>query len=443
MPLTLGSVVDLDIEKPVAGGRMLARHHGQVVLVWGAIPGERVRARIDRPSRSVAFATTVEVLLASPDRRAATGDWRCGGNVYAHIAYPRQQPLKAEVIVDALARIGRITLPTIPQVMGSPEAGYRMRARLHVRDSRVGFFREESHEICDVGPTGQFLPETTVWIGRLQEHVRSGRVRGIASVEIAENVAATERVCHLEVGREAELGELTTLAEEGGLTGLTLSRTGWAEETSFTGGIDTLTGVSIVTDEVRVSGDSEVRSVRLRRDVRAFFQGNRFLLEPLVRHVLSLVPSGPVVDLYAGVGLFGLSVAAAGGDHVVLVEGDSVSGTNLRENAEPFGDRVDVRQTSVERFLQSAAPVAGATFIVDPPRTGLSREAVAGIVACRPSRIVFVSCDPATFARDVRALAEGGYALDGLAGFDLFPNTAHVEIVGVLNARLLRVEPLG
>src|SRR5688572_2872161 len=108
MTLTPGTVVDLDIEKPVAGGRMLARHEGRVVLVWGAIPGERVRARVERISKGIVSATTVEVPDPSADRRALTADWRCGGNVYAHIAYPRQQEIKGDVIRDALVRIGRL-----------------------------------------------------------------------------------------------------------------------------------------------------------------------------------------------------------------------------------------------------------------------------------------------------------------------------------------------
>ena len=99
--------VTLDIEKPAAGGRMLARHNGQVVLVWGAIPGERVRARVERTGKGVLYAETIEVLSGSPDRRDASADWRCGGNVLAHVTYPRQLQLKADIIRDAFARIAR------------------------------------------------------------------------------------------------------------------------------------------------------------------------------------------------------------------------------------------------------------------------------------------------------------------------------------------------
>src|ERR1700752_5027382 len=108
MSVEVGSEIIVDIEKPVAGGRMLARHRGQVVLVWGAIPGERVRARIERSGKGVLFAETVEVMSPSADRREAHHDWRCGGNVFAHVSYERQRQLKSEIVRDAFARIGRM-----------------------------------------------------------------------------------------------------------------------------------------------------------------------------------------------------------------------------------------------------------------------------------------------------------------------------------------------
>ena len=178
-----------------------------------------------------------------------------------------------------------------------------------------------------------------------------------------------------------------------------------------------------------------MRGVHLQRGVRAFFQGNRFLIEPLVDHVIARVPEGPVVDLYAGVGLFGLSLVAARSSAVIVVEGDPVSGSDLKANAEPFGDRVHVEGQSVEQFValvrDRKEDMTGATMIVDPPRTGMTKEALAGAIGLQPARIVYVSCDVATFARDTRTLIDAGYELKELTGVDLFPNTAHVETVAV------------
>jgi 23S rRNA (uracil1939-C5)-methyltransferase len=212
--------------------------------------------------------------------------------------------------------------------------------------------------------------------------------------------------------------------DAGPLTGLSAQRADRRD-------VERLAGDPSVTDVLQVGdGDGGV-VLTLKRDARAFFQANRFLLTPLVRHVAALVPAGPIVDLYAGVGPFGLSLAAAGADRVTLVEGDAISGADLQANAAPFGPRVRVDARSVETYLSAVTPPASATFIVDPPRTGMSREALALMVRRQPARLVYVSCDVATLARDTRALLDSGYDLDGVTGIDLFPNTAHVETIAV------------
>jgi 23S rRNA (uracil1939-C5)-methyltransferase len=116
---------------------------------------------------------------------------------------------------------------------------------------------------------------------------------------------------------------------------------------------------------------------------------------------------------------------------VTLIEGDQVSGADLQSNAEPFRAHAHVERSSVEEFLARHRSATAQTVIVDPPRTGLSRDATAGIVAMKPARLVYVSCDVATLARDARALLDSGYALSRVTGLDLFPNTAHVETVCV------------
>lgn len=413
-----GTLLTLDIEKPAAGGRMLARHHGQVVLVWGAIPGERVSARVERVGKGVIYADTAQVLSPSPDRRNEAGDWRCGGNVLAFVDYPRQLRLKGQIIQDALARIGRVPLAAPPPVIGSPEHGYRMRARMHASNGRVGFYREGTHELCAVGATRQLADATTTWIARVEELTVRHSLTGLAAVEVSENISGGERACHLELHAGVDASGYGVLAE--GLTGLSAARADRAA-------VEVLSGAPSVVD--LLSG------LRVRRDVRSFFQGNRFLIEPLVQRVTSLAGTGPVVDLYAGVGLFGLSLAAAGAPRIIAVEGDPVSGLDLMRNAEPFGGRVHVERRSVEQFLSLIRArnedLADMTVIVDPPRTGMSREALAGTIAQRPRRIVYVSCDVATFARDTRSLMDAGYELGELTGVDLFPNTAHVESIAL------------
>jgi 23S rRNA (uracil1939-C5)-methyltransferase len=192
-----------------------------------------------------------------------------------------------------------------------------------------------------------------------------------------------------------------------------------------------LAGDPSVVDDIPVPGGQSA-SVSLRHGARSFFQSNRFLLTPLVRLVVEAAHGGAVLDLFAGTGLFGLALAAAGRGPVVMVEGDPSSGHDLTFNASSAGAGVTVRQQSVESYL--AAPRPGSpTWIVDPPRTGLPDAVRAAALRDRPDRIVYVSCDPATLARDVRALVEGGYEVRSLTGLDMFPSTAHVEAVCVLD----------
>ena len=184
----------------------------------------------------------------------------------------------------------------------------------------------------------------------------------------------------------------------------------------------------MVADDLAVqSPTGATGTLRLQRHVTGFFQGNRFLLGCLVDRVLTQVPDGPMADLYAGVGLFGLAHVALGRGDVVAIEGDAGSIEDLEANAAPYGDRVRVDARSVEDALRHRHTVDGRTTVVDPPRTGLSREALAALVAARPPRMVYVSCDVATLARDAAALTVAGYGVMAAEVFDLFPGTAHVE----------------
>ncbi len=419
--LTAGADLTLTIDKPAAGGWMLARHDGRVVLVRGAIPGERVIARITRLGKGVAYADTVDVLDGSPDRVPGGIDWRCGGNLLAHVTLARQVRLKAEIIDDAFRRIARLPLPVLPAVIASPGDGYRMRARLHAVGARLGFYREGTHDLCDSGGTRQLSGAAIDWINQASDRLRDGQLSGLRAVELAEDVRGEQRACHLVLAPGETPERYAGLAD--GLTGLSVE--------TAEAGLVTLAGEPTITDDIAPIAGADVR-LSLTRDVRAFFQGNRFLLESFVRHVVARVPpESEVLDLYAGVGLFGLSLAAAGFAPVQLVEGDRVSGEGLVANARPFA-AASVHQTSVETFLESARRRRGTeTVVLDPPRTGLSREAVTRLAGRRSGRLVYVSCDVATLARDARLLIDAGYALDEVTGFDLFPNTAHVESVAL------------
>jgi 23S rRNA (uracil1939-C5)-methyltransferase len=427
-----GDVLSLIVERPAVGGPMLARANGQIVLVTGAIPGERVKARVDRVGRNVAFATTIDVQEPSGDRRAAFLDPSCGGCIYSHITYSRQLAIKSQVINDAFARIGRIELPSPVGVAASREDGYRMRARLHVRGGRMGFFREGTHEVCDPRLSLQLLPATCDVLERLAASARSfGDI--VREVELSENFAATDRVVHVETSRPVDRRALEALTQGEGLT-----------------------AGPYVADDLGEPG----APLTLRRHVLAFFQGNRYLTRNLVDHVVRQLPAGGrVLDLYAGAGLFSLTAARRAGATVTAVEGDRHAAADLAANATERENRqrveressAEARRANAQGFSRASGESRGevvpiqsdvesflagrpgtSTFdaaIVDPPRTGLSRPALEGVLALKIPRIVYVSCDVATLARDSRGILDAGYRIARADAFDMFPNTPHVETV--------------
>jgi len=422
MAVTVGQEIELVIEKPVAGGRMIARHDGEVLLVAGAIPGERVAAVVTRAEKRVAFADTARVIEASTDRREPAGDRACGGTLYSHIAYGRQVRLKADIIRDAYTRIGRIPFEGEVDVAASTERGYRMRARFHVSGGRPGFYREGTRELCDARQTGQLLDAS---VDAVEEAVAALQAQGIStmSVELSENIAADQRALHMDLRDARPSGDaLDRAISAAGLTGLTARTT----ENAFYS-----VGDPIVTDPLALLTAGRAAEGWLRRHPQAFFQGNRSLLPALATAVIDSVQPGAVVDLYAGVGLFAVSLAATGHSEITAVEGDPESGKDLLRNAAPFYDQLRVARASVEAFLARGFPLPPANLVIDPPRTGMSKEAGEAIARSGVGRIVYVSCDAPTMARDARRLLDAGYRLISLRGFDLFPNTPHVETLGV------------
>jgi 23S rRNA (uracil-5-)-methyltransferase RumA len=415
-----GQLISLVIEKPAAGGSMIARHEGQIVLVGGAIPGERVVARVERVAKGVVHAQTTEVEQRSADRREPFADPLCGGCLYAHVEYARQLELKSQVVADAFARIGRIPLPAPVVVRPSKADGYRMRARLHARGGRVGFFREGTHQLCDARATRQLLPDTCDVLDRLAAGLRSLGHEMLGELEVSENVGASERAVHLLAASPVDPRSLTALAPLPGVTGLSMSVMDRGPAA-----FHVISGDPHVTDTLTVDGHTIV----LKRHVLAFFQGNRYLVADLAAHVIDAIEKdAQVIDLYAGAGLFAVAAAAGRGARVVAVEGDRVAARDIAANAQAAGLPVETVCQSVELFA-SATRGRADIVLVDPPRTGMSKEAMQGAIRLGAKRFVYVSCDVATLARDARRLLDAGYQLDRIEGFDLFPNTPHVETV--------------
>jgi tRNA/tmRNA/rRNA uracil-C5-methylase (TrmA/RlmC/RlmD family) len=322
------------------------------------------------------------------------------------------------MLADALRRIGKISGLLDVAVEGGAADGYRTRARLHLRQGRVGFFEEGSHRLCEVAPSRQLSAASAETVARLAAAIAGAAPEADAEIEWAEDVPATTRVAHLTVATLDAGAALSALAPLDGVDGASWSIAGGAARQ--------LWGVDRVVDRLRARNGE---TVAIAHGPRAFFQSNRHLLQAFVDDVVGRL-EGPVLDLYSGVGLFALMATAA--DHpVIAVEGDDASAADLAVNA-ASRPGITVHHHAVERHLAGRRDEV-TTVLVDPPRTGLSSLAVEGLVAWAPARLVYVSCDPATLARDLRRLLDAGYRLDAVRGFDLFPRTGHVEAVVTLN----------
>jgi len=421
-----GDRLTLTIEKPAAGGRMIARHEGAIVLVAGTIPGETVESAVERVQRGTIWARTLRVVEPSADRIGDAEEQPCGGNVLAHVRYARQLDIKRDIIRDAFARIGKMDVPGDLDVAASPVEGYRMRARLHVQRSRVGFFREGTHTLCDAASTRQLLPSTIEVLREVERGLQGISHAPDVELQVAEDIAATQRAIHFDLPDERLVPVLRSVPAIDGLNGVSCDVRGHGRSTVVAGSPE-------IVDALSIESAGGPLAVTLARHAHSYFQGNRYLLVDLIAAVTHAVPAGAVTDLYAGVGPFAVTLAARGDSTVVAVEGDSRSAADLAWNAANARGRIAVRHRPVEAFLADSQPGTDATIVADPPRTGMSRDAVTGVIRLRPHRIVYVSCDVATLARDARLLTGDGYRLTALRAFDMFPNTAHIETLALFD----------
>ena len=312
--------------------------------------------------------------------------------------------------------------------MGSPVREWRLRARLHVHGTHIGFYREGTHALCDAGPSAQLAPGLLELAQETLTCLRPELARSVEAIVVSQTVRGDLQAVHLELSRPLPRhGEVWVDQPPVACTGVSAGLVSSRHPTI-------LAGFPWVRESLQALGVPGAGDAGLMRHAASFFQGNRALLPQLVRHVIGAVPADtPVVDLYAGIGLFGLAAATAGALSVTCVEGDAVSAEDLVTNALPYGERVRAVRGDVETFAREETELLGdACVIVDPPRTGLSPVVSKALAAAHPRRVVYVSCDPATLARDLQGLVAAGLHVEAMTMFDLFPLTAHVETVVTL-----------
>ncbi len=390
--------MNLTIEKLVYGGAGLSRVDGQVVLTPLVLPGEQVRAEMERTSSGVQRARLQEVLRASSDRVGPPCPYfgRCGGCHYQHAEYAAQVEIKRGILAETLQHVGKIEPPAkIEAITGEPW-GYRNRAQFHIRDRQLGYLEMGSHKLCAIEKCPISSPKINECIGILRKMLKDSRwPKFVTSIEIFTN----ESQVQLNV-RETSQPVARRFFE-------------WCAKE-----IPGMVPGALEYDGFRVGGES-------------FFQVNRFLSAPLVEAAIGDAAGTSALDLYAGVGLFSVSLAKKF-ERVTAVESGTGAVQDCIVNARKAGAELNAVARSVDDYLRSLDS-APDFVLADPPRSGLGKIAVARLNELQPARMTIVSCDPSTLARDLAGLLAGGFHLDELTMVDLFPQTFHIEAIAKLS----------
>ena len=427
------------------GGMGVARIDGRVVFVHGALRGEKCRVLILKTLKSVAFAKVLEVLEPSSERITPDCPYfpRCGGCTYRHIRYEEELRLKRQRVQDNLSRIGGSDV-TVEEILGAQDTlRYRNKAQYPVsKDGAVGFYRARTHEVIECEHCLLVKPEADAAAEALREYMQSCRVAGydektgrglVRHLYIRSNAAGENLVCVLVNGDK--------LPKEDRL--VTLLRDACPKCTGIVLGTNTKKGNVILGDRYRTLWGSDRLEDTLcgktfRLSVPSFYQVNRVQAERLYAKAIEfagLTGQETVLDLYCGAGTITLALS----DHAKKVLGAEIvpeaiddarenAARNGVKNAEFFcGDASDVAKKLARENLRPDV------ITVDPPRKGLAADVVESIAEMQPGRVVYVSCDSATMARDVKRLAGLGYTAQRACAVDMFPRADHVETVCLLS----------
>jgi 23S rRNA (uracil1939-C5)-methyltransferase len=433
------TLIPLEIEKLVYGGDGLARlpadaaGRRMAVFVPFTLPGEQVEAALEPSKSSFARAELQDIVVASPDRVAPPCPYftRCGGCQLQHGGYNLQLSSKVDVLRETLTRSANLSGVEIGTLAAEPWR-YRNRIRMHVTHRprfQLGYLERRSHQLLPVG-------ECPVAAEELERTFVALCGKTLASL-------VPDEVTAVELFTNHDQSQLTfavwCLAPRQDFSGRFFT---WIS--ACLAKLPALLGASAFAERGRGQSPTlvahagatalnyRVGQINYRVSSGAFFQVNAHLLDPLVAHVVSAIaPSAglPVWDLYAGVGLFSRALAAAGAT-MSAVEASPLSGDDLVHNLRDFPSAKVVRATT-EKFV-AAATRAPQAILVDPPRTGLGNVVVKNLARLAAPTLIYLSCDPATLARDLKPLLDSGYKIVTLTLVDLFPQTFHIETLVVL-----------
>ena len=434
----------LTIEKLIYGGDGLARlppdhrGRGKAVFIPFVLAGEKIEASLTEEKAGFARAKTEAVIDASPHRVQPRCPYfaRCGGCHYQHASYEHQLEIKTDILRENLRRIAKLELKNEIQVHPSPPGNYRNRSRLQIRtqpEFTAGYFKLGSHEVLPAEQCPISSPLINRGIAALWQTRSAGKTpEGLREAEFFANADDTQLLVELSCAPEAPQSSLTNWAEVlrtvlPEIVGIVAFREAKLREKSASAA-ERLFGTDYLT--------YQTQRCAYRVSAGSFFQTNRHLTDELVNIVTQEASGDLALDLYAGVGLFSTALAS-NFRHVVSVEPSHPALPDLQYNLPPNGEAI---QATTEQYLsqhndkgQAGRIVSGKQrpdlVVVDPPRRGLGEPLARSLADVAAARLIYVSCDPATLARDLVPLLAAGYRVEQAHVIDLFPQTYHLESI--------------
>ena len=420
--------MNVTIEKLVYGGDGLAHSDGNTVFVPFVLPGESVTVRPVERKKKFVRAALAQVLTPSPERvaPACSHFMACGGCHYQHIPYESQLQHKAAILRETLGRIGKVKWEGEIHALASPPLGYRNRAQWKVRWTEdggeqrgiIGYNRAASAAVISV-------EQCPILVPALQEALQSLRA-AVADGALPATLREIEAFCDGD-GAQILLNASFTHFDGSGRRILDALR------------IAVPSAASILLhhaqkDHFELDGPGfipySVGEHSFRVGHLSFFQVNRYLVAAMQQHAVAEERGALALDLFAGVGLFAVPLAQHF-ERTIAVESNEAAVRDLRANADDAGLKVQAVVGDAARYLSSAKD-APDLVVLDPPRAGIGTDTVAALRKLAPKRITYLSCDPATLARDLAGLLSGEgagarYALRDVRLFDVFPQTFHIE----------------
>ena len=406
----MGEELTVELTDMAHGGEAIGRHEGKVIFVPHAIAGEQVRVRVVQDRGRFAHARLLEVLSPSTSRvkPPCPHSGLCGGCHWQHISYAAQLEHKRSIVAGQLGRIAGVRDIEVQPTLGMVDPWrYRNHAQFHVSSSgQLGFMAAQSHKVVSI--------ERCLIIHPLLEELFDAlemELPGLTGLSLRAGINTGEQMIVFEMAEDQAPDVEVTLP---------------------------VSCVLLLSDGTPVTllGSPHIHERIAERvyqlSAPSFFQVNTSQAEVLVQHVCSTVRAEPgdvIIDAYCGVGTFALALAPMAGE-VVGIESSATAMADARVNASEVGN-VRFLEGAIESVLPTLE-VVDPVVILDPPREGLGRGVFASLLAMSPRRIVYVSCDPATLARDLKGLLAGGYSLRNVQPIDMFPHTYHIETVAVL-----------